>query len=407
MSTSILYHIFKARGVQYKSTKYFADRNVFKGEIDDNYIRCPECKSTDVIRFGYKERLFKTLPVGGKKTELLIKIPRVHCNKCLSSRQVDIPFAQPKKHYLKALGRYVIDLCSVMTIAAVSEMTGLCWDTVKAIHKQYLGRKYKNPKLKNLKYIAIDELYLGKKQKFITIVMDLVSGRIVYIGEGKGKDALKGFWKRLKRSKAKIEAVATDMASGYIFAVLDNLPDADLVLDHFHLVKWFNDKLTGFRREIYREANAIDKEILKGSRWLLIKAPENLKSHNDKNKDQRYRLQQALEINEPLAKAYYMKERLRLIFQCENKEQAQNELNYWISEAQDSGIKILKDAAKKLLLWKPYILNWYKHRISTSKLEAGNSKIGTLQRNAYGYRDQEYFRLRIFNLHNENYALTG
>lgn len=407
MSTSILHHIFKAVGVQYKSTKYFADRNVFEGEISPNYIRCPECNSTDVIRFGYKERLFKTLPVGSKKTELLVKIPRVCCNKCLAVRQVNIPFADKKKHFLKALERYVIDLCKIMTISAVAEMTGLCWDTIKAIHKQFLGRKFKNPKLKNVKHIAIDELYLGNKQKFITIVMDLVSGRVIYIGKGKGKDALTGFWKRLRRPKAKIEAVATDMASGYIYAVLEHLPTADLVLDHFHLVKWFNDKLTGFRRQIYHEANAVDKEIIKGSRWLLIKAPENLKSHNDKNKDQRYRLQRALETNEPLAKAYYMKERLRLIFQCEQKQQAENELNYWISEAQDSGIKILKDAAGKLLQWKPYILNWYKHRISTSKLEAGNRKIGTLQRNAYGYRDQEYFRLRILNIHNENYALFG
>lgn len=407
MSTSILHHIFKAVGVQYKSTTYFSDRNVFKGEMSPNYIRCPECKSTNVIKFGYKERLFKTLPVGNKKTELLVKIPRIRCIKCAAVRQINIPFADDKKHYLRALERYVVDLCKVMTISAVAEITGLCWDTVKAIHKKFLSRKFKNIKLKDVKYIAIDELYLGKRQKFITIVLDLLSGRVIYIGKGKGKDALKGFWRRLDRSKARIEAVATDMASGYMHAVLEHLCDADLVLDHFHLVKWFNDKLSKLRRDIYREANAIDRKILKGSRWLLIKAPENLKSHNDKNKDQCYKLQQALEINQPLAKSYYMKERLRLMFQCSNKEQAENELSYWINEAQDSGIKILVDAARKLLVWKPCILNWYKHRISTSKLEACNGKIGTLQRNARGYRDQEYFRLRIFNIHNENYALFG
>jgi transposase len=179
------------------------------------------------------------------------------------------------------------------------------------------------------------------------------------------------------------------------------------VLDHFHLVKWFNDKLTKLRCDIHKELSAIDKEILKGSRWLLVKAPENLKSHNDRNKDERFRLKKALEINESLTKAYYLKERLRLLFQCNDKARAQDELNYWIGEAQNSGVKILIDAAKKLLIWKPYILNWHNHRISTAKLEATNCKIGTLQRNAYGYRDQEYFRLRIFNIHNETYALCG
>ena len=79
----------------------------------------------------------------------------------------------------------------------------------------------------------------------------------------------------------------------------------------------------------------------------------------------------------------------------------------WIQETYSSQIRILKDAAQKLSLWKPFILNWHTHRISTAKLEVINSEIGTLQRNADGYRDDEYLKLRIFNLHNSTYALTG
>ena len=151
----------------------------------------------------------------------------------------------------------------------------------------------------------------------------------------------------------------------------------------------------------------MEKAVLKGSRWLLLKAPENLKSHRDPKKDERIRLQAALEVNQPLAMAYYVKERLRLLFQCTNPEQAEKELKAWIQEASCSGIRILKDAARRLSVWKPFILNWHKHPISTGKLEAINGKIGTLQRNAYGYRDDEYLKLRILNLHNSIYALTG
>ncbi len=197
------------------------------------------------------------------------------------------------------------------------------------------------------------------------------------------------------------------MASGFMAAVLEKLPKADLVLDHFHLVKWFNDKLSLLRRQLYREATKMEKAVLKGSRWLLLKAPENLKEHHDCKKDERARLQAALELNQPLAMAYYMKERLRLLFQCADRGRANNELTAWIREADSSRIRILKDAARMLLIWKPFILNWYNHRISTGKLEAINCKIGTLQRNAYGYRDEEYLKLRIFNLHNSTYALTG
>jgi transposase len=316
-------------------------------------------------------------------------------------------FADPKKHYTRSLERFVVDLCGIATIKDVAELTGLSWDTVKEIHKRHLRKKCKSFKLKKVRHIAIDEKYLGKKRKFITLVLDLDTGRVLHVGKGKGKDALKGFWARLKRSKAKIQAVATDMASGYIAAVLEHLPEADLVLDHFHLVKWFNDKLSLLRRQLYGMANNAGKAVLKGSRWLLLKAPENLKQHKDRKKDERIRLQQALELNEPLAMGYYMKERFRLLFQCLDKDRAEVELEAWIAQAACSGIKILHDAAKKLQIWKPFILNWYKHRISTGKLEAINRKIGTLQRNACGYRDDEYLKLRIYNIHTATYALNG
>jgi transposase len=346
-------------------------------------------------------------PVGRHKTELHVEIPRLHCQDCSAVRQPHLEFAHPKKHYTHSLERFVIDLCQVMTIKDVAELTGLSWDTVKEIHKHYLRRKYQSIRLDKVRHIAIDEVYLGKKRKYITLVQDLTTGRIIHIGKGKGKDALEGFWERLKRSMAVIKAVATDMASGYIAAVLEHLPEADLVLDHFHLVKWFNDKLSLLRRQLYREATAMQKAVLKGSRWLLLKAPENLCAHDDPLKDERARLQAALELNQPLATAYYMRERLRLLFQCLDKDKAEAELTSWIQQADSSGIGILKQAARKLAVWKPFILNWHKHRISTAKLEAANRKIATLQRNAYGYRDEEYLRLRIFNQHNATYALTG
>ena len=347
------------------------------------------------------------LPVGRRKVELAVDIPRLCCKDCGSIRQPPLAFADAKKHYTRSLERFVIDLCRMTSIQDVAALTGLGWDTVKEIDKRHLRRRYRWFNLKKVRHIAIDEVYLGKKRKYITLVLDVRAGRVIHVGQGKGKDALAGFWRRLKRSKAKIEAVATDMASGYIVAVLEHLPDADLVLDHFHLVKWFNEKLSLLRRQLYHQATEMAKAVLKGSRWLLLKAPENLKSHLDPRKDERIRLQAALELNQPLATAYYMKERLRLLFQCTDRQQVEVELKAWIQEASCSGIGILREAARKLSVWKPFILNWHKHRISTAGLEAINSKIATLQRNAYGYRDDEYLKLRIFNLHNATYALTG
>jgi transposase len=360
-----------------------------------------------VIQYGQTRRTFKMPPVGKRMVELVVPIPRLRCKDCGAIRQPTLSFADPKKHYTHSLERFVIDLCRVMTLQDVAELTGLSWDTVKEIDKSYLQQKYHGVSLAGVCYIALDEVYLGRKRKFITLVMDLETGRVIHVGQGKGKEALNGLWKRLKRCQAHIEAVATDMASGYMAAVMEHLPGADLVLDHFHLVKWFNDKLSLFRRQLYHEADILGKDVLKGSRYLLLKAPENLTPHTDKNKDERVRLQAALELNKPLATAYYMKERLRLLFDGTEVQQARKELEAWIAEAQASAITILIDAARKLNVWKPFILNWYKHPINTGKLEVMNRKIGTLQRQACGYRDDEYLKLRILHLHRSTYALTG
>lgn len=406
MVTSFLYHLFGINQVQYLKT-VFGGNTVLHAAIHPNAIKCPDCHSRRVIRFGQTPRTFKMLPIGRKKVELAVSIPRICCHACGAIKQIILPFANPKKHYTRALERYVVDLCRITTLGHVAELTGLGWDTVKAIDKQHLGRLYKAANLKAARYLAIDEIYLGKKRGFITLVMDLESGRVLHIGKGKGKDALEGFWRRLKRSKAKIKAVATDMASGYMAAVLERLPKADLVLDHFHLVKWFNEKLSTLRRQLYHQAAQEEKDVLKGIRWLLLRASENLKTNANPRKDERVRLQAALDLNQVLATAYYMKERLRLLFQAVDAQAAELELHAWISEAEISGIKILKDAAKQLRRWKPFILNGYKHRISTGKLEAMNGRIKTLQRNAYGYRDEQYFNLRVFNLHKQTYALVG
>lgn len=179
------------------------------------------------------------------------------------------------------------------------------------------------------------------------------------------------------------------------------------MLDHFHVVKWFNEKLTKLRRALYKHADRMGRKTLRGVRWLLMKNPENLRSHQTEAKDERHRLQEALAFNEPLMMAYYMKEELRYLWKQRDKQTAERLLDQWCNRADASGVSLLKAAAKQLRLFKFALLNWYDHKISTSPLEAMNNKIGILQRNAYGYRDEEYFHLRIKHLHRSTYALVG
>jgi transposase len=139
-------------------------------------------------------------------------------------------------------------MCQKQTIQDVARHLGVSWDVIKDIQKKDLKRRFGKPKLKELRRIAIDEIAVAKGHRYRTLVMDLDTGAVVFVGEGKGADALKPFWKRLKSSRSKIEAVAMDMSPAYFEAVTTNLPKAAIVFDRFHVIKLFNDKLSELRR---------------------------------------------------------------------------------------------------------------------------------------------------------------
>ena len=404
MSTSLLYHAFGIRGYRYRRTDYESGCVIVTIEQPRKSLRCPCCRADDVQRRGHKRREWRTLSIGGKPVFVRMDVPRVHCWACGITRQVTVPFAEPQRSYTRAFERYVLQLRQSMTIWDVAQHLSVSWWLVKDIEKRYLGRVFSKPKLRRLKRIAIDEISIGKGHRYLTIVLDLESGAIVHVGQGKGGDALKAFWKRLKASRAHIEAVAIDMSPAYIQAVSRNLPDATLVFDRFHLVKLFNEKLSDLRRQLYREAiEGLHKDVLKGIRWLLLKNPQNL----DEDKNERQRLQEALELNKSLATAYYLKEDLRQVWEQDDWLAAEAFLRDWCDRAWASGIRILHKFANTVATHRSGILAWYDYPISTGPLEGTNNKIKTMKRQAYGFRDREYFRLKLFALHTTRYQLVG
>ena len=288
----------------------------------DHPLYCPNCGSTNIIRRGQKKRRFRTVQIGHKPVFIELAFPRVGCRDCGIVRQVNITFADARRSYTRAFERYVRNLSRMMTIQDVAQHLNVGWDMVKDIQKRYLTKKFTKRKLGNLRHLAIDEIAVSKGHRYLTIVIDLESGAVVFVGDGKGADALIQFFKRLRRAKAKIEAVAIDMSPAYIAAVRDNLPSTAIVFDHFHVIKLFNDKLSNFRRDLQRDADKLGKETLKGTRWLLLKNPENL----DDKRDEKLRLEAALKLNQPLATVYYMKDELRQLWNQPDKETADRSL---------------------------------------------------------------------------------
>src|SRR3972149_4520248 len=206
MSTSLLYHAFGVRGYRHVKTEYLEGEVILTIEQPRHSWRCPVCGSGDVIGRGHKGRRFRPLPLGRKPVYLVLAVPRVECRRCGAVRQVKIRFADPRVSYTHAFKRYALELSRHMTIQDVARHLGISWDVIKQMQKENLQRRFGKPRLKHLRQIAIDEISTAKGHRYLTIVMDLESGAGVYVGRGKGGDALKDFWTRLRRSGAKIEA---------------------------------------------------------------------------------------------------------------------------------------------------------------------------------------------------------
>src|SRR5918998_4129903 len=240
MSPSLLYHAFGIRGYEYTRTDYQGGEVTFTIRQEPRTFRCEACGSRDVRPKGRAPRRFRSLPIGGRATFVLLPIPRVECRACGATRQVEVPFAKARRSYTKSFERYALELSRRMTIRDVAAHLDVGWDVVKDLQKRDLSRRYARPELKHLRHIAIDEIAVAKGHRYLTVVLDLDSGAVVFVGDGKGADALKPFWKRLRPSKARIEAVAMDMSAAYRQAVSTHLAGAKIVFDHFHIVKLFN-----------------------------------------------------------------------------------------------------------------------------------------------------------------------
>lgn len=289
-----------------------------------------------------------------------------------------------------------------MTIQDISSILHTSWGLIKDIDKVSLGRRYKSIDIKNVRYIAIDEFSVKRGHKYMTVVMDLETRRIIYVNEGRTIESLVPLFKRFIRLGVTPKAIAMDMWPAYISAVTEYFPGTPIVFDRFHIEGNLNKTISNIRKAVFRDETDLNKrKLIKGTRWLLLKNNKNLNEDNNEKE----KLGLALDINKPLATAYYLKEDLKQFWSQRNLEEAKNFLGSWAAKAIASGITLMKKFAYSLLGHRTGLFSWFENKISTGPLEGMNNKIKVLKRKAYGYRDMEYFKLKIYNLHHAKYPL--
>lgn len=340
----------------------------------------------------YVRRSVQDLPLFGLPCTLEIELAQVWISK--NERRIEsCDFVYKGSRYTKRFCQLVSGLCRHMSIQAVSRHLNVRWETVKNIDKYHLESTLPAlapSELKNLKYIGVDEVARAKGHDYMTVVYDMIAGHLIWVGTGRTADVFSGFLEELpKETAAGIEAVAMDMGPSYQKSVRDSLPNADMVFDRFHVMQNYSKALGNQRRIEFRKANKAEKELIKGTHYLVLKNADKLTD------SQEVKLKALLSENANLNTLYILKEQLQDLWKSETYDEMQTRLEEWCQIADESKMLYLKKFAKSLRRHQVGICNYAKHKLTSARIEAGNVSIGMIRKRARGIRDTEYFKLKI------------
>ena len=339
--------------------------------------------------------------LGQKRTYLKINVNKVRCQNCGANSWLKLPFTIGKLPLTKSLMYYILQLTTMATLLSVALFLGLQWKTVKNIDKANLAKRAKQFSFKKLRYISVDEIAIKKGHKYMTIFTDIATGQIIHAVEGRSEEALRPFLKLLAKKARRLRGIGIDMSAAYASAIKMHLPNVAIIFDRFHVTKLLNDTIDKVRRAEYAKCKKLGLDVLKGQRFLL------LRNFVDLDEGQKSNLKKLLAINQPLAIVHSMKEQFRSFWDCGSRTEGAQFLCWWIIEAFESGVEQLAKTARTLLHRAEGLLSYFDHGIDNGKAEGINNKIKVLKRQAYGFHDQEYFKLRLYHLHKKESQLVG
>jgi len=400
MPASWLYHTNQITNIQVKNLEYFNEKIVFHCLYEPKKSLCPCCGHHENSLKGCKVRKLRMAPLGNKAAFLSLQIYRLKCCLCNQIWWPSPPFVQGKKRFTRSFEQYVVKLMNFGTIEQVSKYLGVSWGLVKDVHKTHLQNEYKSVDFSLLKYIGVDEFSIRKGHEYMTIFINLETAEIIHAVEGKSIDSVRPFLIELSKKAHHIKAIAMDMNAAYETAVRKFLPNVDVVFDRFHVVGLLNAAIEEIRRSQQNKCNDVGLKVLKGCRFLLLSNYEKL------NPVKQSSLESLFEINRPLFTVHSMKEQIRLFWTKFTVQEGCKFLGWWIIDALESGIDELWRVGKTLLRRWEGLTNYFKHKITNGKTEGINNKIKTMKRQAYGFRDMDYFKLRLYNLHKVRYSLS-
>ena len=353
--------------------------------------RCRRCLQPTPLIHDQRIRRVRERDLFDRQVWLQLPVRRVDCLRCgRVSEHID--WLPSGSRLTRRMQCWIEALVQYLPIRHVSQLTGVGWHTIKEIDKRRLQTSVGTIELGEVRRLVMDEFALHKGHRYATVIMDAERTRVLWVGHGNSRAAIRPFFEQLGERCQQIEAVAMDMNTAFDLEVKQHCPQAEVVYDLFHVVARFGREVVD--RVRVDQANALrsapaQRQVIKRSRWLLLRNRDNL------GNEQAVKLEELLAANAPLATVYLLKTAIKEIWFAPSVRDGARRWKDWYRLAIESGIAPAIAFAKRLRKYLRGILASAIFPLNTSILEGVNNRIKVIKRMAYGFRDSAYFFLKI------------
>lgn len=353
---------------------------------------CPECGGKLPVYDHSEERTWRHLDSCQFMTFLHARIPRVKCEDH-GVRQVAVAWAEPRARFTAMFERFALEVLRESSIRGATRILRISWDEAMHLMRKAVKRGLARKGARVVPRIGVDEKSAAKGHRYFTIVSDVDRGVVEYVALDRTSQSLDEYFRSLTPAqRSGIEAVALDMWDPFIFSLRKNLPDAEkkMVFDRFHIMVNLGKAVDTVRKNENRELLSLGHDTLKGSRQVWLYAAENLPSHH------RDYFKAVMKLNLKTGRAWAMKETLRELWDYKRPVPARRHFERWYAWAIRSRLPPMERVARMMLERITGVMTYFRHRITNAVSEGLNSKIQTLKKRAYGFRNRENFRTAIY-----------
>jgi transposase len=351
---------------------------------------CPKCGLSCKIHDRQKDRVWRHLDTCQIKTYIHCRIPRVRCkeHKVLA---VEVPWSEEKSRFTLQFERIaILFLQGSENRSKTSEALRISWDEMNHIMEKGVRRGLSRRDKEVVKYVGIDEKSFLKGQKYVTVMSDIEGKRVLEVVEDRKTDSVDKLWGSLSETqKEGVEAVSMDFWKAFISGAKKHVPQAAIVHDRFHIMKYMNEAVDSVRKAENKELLTNNDSRLKGTKYLWLKSKENFTKSNKSNFKELNKTQLSV------GRAWNRKELLRQLWDYRYEKSARNYFKKWYFSATHSRLKPIIEVAKMLKRHFENIVTYIKHRITNAFSEGINSKIQHIKSTARGFRNFTNYRISI------------